>query len=101
MKTKKTKKTKSYPKLKQSKSKKSSKPSKLTKEEKAQKAFLESEAKKWTAFAIEKNITTPFFIGAGCFRRTSDGKAYGSFDDLFADGLEKDWSNVTNADINN
>lgn len=49
----------------------------------------------WVDFAKKNNIDKPFFITSeGAVRRTSDGKPYSSPEEMFADGGERDWSNV-------
>jgi hypothetical protein len=45
-------------------------------------------------FATKNNITTPFYTVGGTIYRTSDGKAYSSPADFFADGGSQDFSNA-------
>jgi hypothetical protein len=45
-------------------------------------------------FALENNITQPFYDIGGTIYRTSDGKAYASPEEFFADGGARDFSNA-------
>lgn len=45
-------------------------------------------------FAYKNNIETPFYTRAGTVYRTSDGKAYSTPQEFFADGGARDFSNA-------
>lgn len=46
------------------------------------------------SFALENNITQPFYDIGGTIYRTSDGKAYSTPEEFFADGGARDFSNA-------
>lgn len=48
--------------------------------------------------AFEYGVTKPFYNIGGTIYRTSDGKAYSTPDEFFADGGSRDWSNVQQLD---
>ena len=56
----------------------------------------EKTEEQWMEFAKSHNVTTPFFsVDNGRIFRTSDGKRYATHEQCFADGVERDWSNIT------
>lgn len=44
--------------------------------------------------AIQLGVSQPFYEVGGTVYRTSDGKAYSSSEEAFAEGVSRDWSNV-------
>ena len=53
-------------------------------------------SKELAEFAKSKNVTTEFFsVEGGKILRTSDGKRYATHEQCFADGVARDWSNIT------
>ncbi len=50
-------------------------------------------------FALENNITSPFYSVGGTIYRTSDGKAYSTPDEFFADGGASDFSNAPKINV--
>lgn len=57
-----------------------------------------AEEKKRVALAKKHKVKLPFYQICGGVIRTSDGKAYHSPEEFFADGGARDWSNVHKLD---
>ena len=57
-------------------------------------AALKSQEKEAFNYALENNVTTPFYTRAGTVYQTNSGKAYRTPEEFFEDGGSRDFSNA-------